>query len=567
MIGAPHAGAASLDNYTISNYGVDIYLDKDSSNRSVMHVTETITGQFPQTDQNHGLERVFVKEYDHHDTRLQLESVTDGQAKPLNYHWQGDALRIGDKDRFVHGEQTYVIKYSQHDVTRYYSDTHNDEFYWDVIGTEWRVPIQNAEVKVHIADALAAQLKGNHYCYTGATGARTMCQLQNSGTTYTTNVTNLQPGQGVTVAFGFAEATFAAYQKSMFQQLVEIWQIAQFALAAISMGLMGWILVRFTRSVNRMKEMGTIVPEYLPPKNASVSTAAKFVTPQGSVLSAQLIDLAVRHYIKLSEVKEKTLFSKAQYEIQVLKDIADLKWEEREILTDIFGIKPEVGATLNLKKLQNNTSYLGRTMNNDKDLDTLIKGEYALKQEDPALKSWLRKVAVILVVVSAATLSPFILVAAITAFVCSFTAFRLTDEGLALKRYLNGLKMYIKVGEEERLKALQSPEGAEKVQEIGDMNDPKKRIVLYERLLPYAILFGNEKQWSKALGDYYEQSGTQPGWYYSHSGAFNAAAFSSGIAGVGTAASSASSYSSSSGGSSGGGSAGGGGGGGGGGGW
>ena len=35
----------------------------------------------------------------------------------------------------------------------------------------------------------------------------------------------------------------------------------------------------------------------------------------------------------------------------------------------------------------------------------------------------------------------------------------LTDKGLALRRYLAGLKMYIEVAETERLKMLQSPEG------------------------------------------------------------------------------------------------------------
>ena len=96
--------------------------------------------------------------------------------------------------------------------------------------------------------------------------------------------------------------------------------------------------------------------------------------------------------------------------------------------------------------------------------------------------------------------------------------------------------------------------------------DEKKLIKLYERVLPYAVLFGQEKEWSKQIGHYYEQAGEQPDWY-SGAGAFSAIAFASGMSSLDTAASNASGYSSSSGGSSGGGFAGGGGGGGGGGGW
>ena len=148
-------------------------------------------------------------------------------------------------------------------------------------------------------------------------------------------------------------------------------------------------------------------------------------------------------------------------------------------------------------------------------------------------------------------------------FVLSF-GWSLTDKGLVLRRYLAGLKMYIGVAEAERLQMLQSPEGAEKVQ-VNASNE-KQLVKLYERVLPYAVLFGQEKKWSAQLGQYYEQVGEQPDWY-SGQGAFNAAAFAAGMNSLSSVASSASDYSSTSGGSTGGGFAGGGGGGGGGGGW
>jgi hypothetical protein len=86
-------------------------------------------------------------------------------------------------------------------------------------------------------------------------------------------------------------------------------------------------------------------------------------------------------------------------------------------------------------------------------------------------------------------------------------------------------------------------------------------VKLNEKLLPYAVLFGHEKEWAEELGRYYEELGQQPTWYAGH-GAFNAGLFASSIGSM--AASTASAYSSSSGGSSGGASSGGGGGGGGG---
>jgi uncharacterized membrane protein len=106
---------------------------------------------------------------------------------------------------------------------------------------------------------------------------------------------------------------------------------------------------------------------------------------------------------------------------------------------------------------------------------------------------------------------------------------------------------------------LQSPAGAERV--AVDVNDPRQKLDLYEKLLPYAVVFGQEKQWSAELAVLYTAVGAAgPYWYYG-TGAFDASSFS---AGIGSLSSAAMSSSSTSGGSGGGGSAGGGGGGGGG---
>ena len=62
---------------------------------------------------------------------------------------------------------------------------------------------------------------------------------------------------------------------------------------------------------------------------------------------------------------------------------------------------------------------------------------------------------------------------------------------------------------------------------------------LSERLLPYAALFGLEKQWSAVLGDYYARSGAEPDWYLG-TGAFNAAYFGATIASFSSSASTSS---------------------------
>ena len=213
--------------------------------------------------------------------------------------------------------------------------------------------------------------------------------------------------------------------------------------------------------------------------------------------------------------------------------------------------------------MQNNLSYTRRTFDDESNLSNLMEGKYDLREYNQTHGDTFKKRSKILLIIGIILLSPIILFASAVSFGMSKKKV-LTDKGLALRRYLAGLKMYIEVAETERLKMLQSPEGADKVKV--DTNDEKQLVKLYERVLPYAVLFGSEKEWTKQLGRYYEQVGSNPDWYYGQ-GVFNAAAFASGMSGLSSVASSVSSFSSSDGGSGGGGFTGGGGGGGGGGGW
>lgn len=591
VVGMPTtARALDTNNFTISSYDVQMTLGRDGDNRSTLSAKETIVAAFPDFDQNHGLERAFVKTYDGHDLSFNLTNVTDANGNALNYHWNGDNLRIGDGETYVHGLQTYVIAYTMRDVTRYYSDTGRDEFYWDVIGTDWQVPIASATVQLALDPALQAALTGNTACYQGASGSTATCQVQKTDNGFAVTAQNLQPGEGVTMAIGFNKGTFAAYQRSVVETLVALWIISQFILPLIAVVVVICCSVRWYRRLNRTKELGTIVPEYLPPKDVSVTTAARIAGPTASAMTAQLLDLAVRHYVKIYEVKEKTLFSPAEYEIEVIRDVSDLREEEQELLKDTFGnhpqvnlkelrkeelellqndfgILPAVGQRINLKELRNNPAYYKRTLNNKTDLDKLIQGKYGLRESDAGMKNWARRAMLINGSLAVLMLSiTWFFVAAVFYFM-STMPWRLTDKGLELKRYLEGLKMYISVAETERIQMLQSPEGAEKVRDVTSGTDSASLIKLYEKVLPYAVLFGQEKEWNKQLGRYYEAANASPDWYAGQNAVFNAAVFSSAMSSFSQANSYASSSSSGSGGSGGGGFSGGGGGGGGGGGW
>ena len=562
--------ARSTDNFTITKFDAEYLLSRDSDNRSKLETTWRITANFPP-NQNRGIAPVFVKKYDNHSTNFSLQSVTDENGKSLEYSWNDDELRIGNKNIYVEGEKTYIIKFTQRDVTKNYSNTGRDEFYWDVIGDEWRVPMENVQISVKLDEPLVAARQGKAFCYVGSRGSKTQCDLSEDKGRITVKIDKLSRQQGATVAVGFKSGTFSEYQETLMEKLIGIWHLMQILAYTIATPLTIFLIIRYRRLVGREKELKPIPPEYLPPEDISVLMSTYILKKydlfkvKGLPKVAQLLDLAVRHYIKIYEVKKSSLFSGAQYEIEIIKDLQELKAEEIEVIQDMFDSPyiPKPGQRLNLKNLQNNIKYMTRTRDDDKNLETLAREKYGLCEQNPEVKrimrGWFKRVLVLAVLF----LSPMLLVMSIM-IVFASRGWALTDKGLSLRRYLKGLKMYIGVAEVERLNILQSPEGAEKV--VVDVNDGKQLVKLYERVLPYAVLFGQEKNWSKQMGKYYEQVGEAPDWYVGQ-GTFNAVAFSSGLSGLSTAAGHASDYSSTSGGSSGGGFAGGGGGGGGGGGW
>ena len=557
--------ARSADNFTITKFNAEYSLSRDSDNRSKLETTWRITANFPP-NQNRGIAPVFVKKYDNHSTNFSLQSVTDENGTPLEYSWNDDELRIGNKNTYVEGEKTYIIKFTQRDVTKNYSNTGRDEFYWDVIGDEWRVPMENVQISVKLDESLVAARQGKAFCYVGSRGSTTQCDLSETENQITAKIDKLSRQQGVTVAVGFKSGTFSEYQETLMEKLIGIWHLMQILAYTIATPLVIFLIIRYRRLVGRDKELKPIPPEYLPPEDISVLMSTYILKKydpfkvKGLPKVAQLLDLAVRHYIKIYEVKKSSLFSGAQYEIEIIKDLQELKAEEIEVIQDMFDSSsvPEPGQRLNLKNLQNNIKYMTRTRDDDKNLETLAREKYGLCEQNPEVKrimrGWFKRVLVLAVLF----LSPMFLVMSIILAFAS-RGWSLTDDGLSLRRYLEGLKIYIGVAEAERLNILQSPEGAEKI--VVDVNDRKQLVKLYERVLPYAVLFGQEKNWSKQMGKYYEQVGEAPDWYVGQ-GVFNAVAFSSGLSGLSTAAGHASDYSSTSGGSSGGGFAGGGGGGG-----
>ena len=539
LLGASSAMAArsntsDTNNFTIINYNVRLELGRDRNNHSTLKTTETITADFPP-DQNHGITRQFVKKYDGHATNFTLESVKDEHGVDLEYHQNGNTLRVGNKNAYVSGTKTYVITYTQRDVTRYYSDTQKDEFYWNAIGVDSPVPVVSATVTLKLDAALAGKAKTNIQCYYGALQAKNTCESTVSGAEYSLRANNLGRYQGVTIALGFEPGTFAAYQPSLRERLPNIILTGMAAMFGVGIVVLAFCSRKWKKKfAEELAQAAAIrrqpvAPEYVPPADRSVveSIAVLGWHNFGKALSAQVVDWAVRHIIEIRQ----TGTGKHDYMFVVKKSFAGTTKHERTLAASIFGNDLAVGTERTFRQIkQKSYSVSSRFLS----LCRRIKrGELFLysRKEVSFYTAWLSAslafvVAIFLIILwlsgddaEGGNISPLAAIAcagaailnvAIAAIMSRCAQNRLSVQGEELKRYLRGLKLYINAAEADQLRMLQSPEGADKVGDVASDNGALVR--LYERCLPYAIIFGCEREWNKRLGQLYEESNESPDW-------------------------------------------------------
>lgn len=319
---------------------------------------------------------------------------------------------------------------------------------------------------------------------------------------------------------------------------------------------------------------GVVIPEYLPPKDIDIAVSSVICSRALAWTSVMIVDFAVRHNIQIIDNGEE----KARKKIYTLRLISldKLNAVEKLVVEAFFGDNLLIGSEYQIKANKNDYGLTRKLNKVYKQVTTQVNDEgYYIKNKKIYLTMsiiatiiFVQSIIIFLIFIdfnSAVAVLMIGIFASMFGFIVINISKPLSKKGRELADYLDGLKMYIKIAEADRIKVLQSPQGVSR--QSVNVNDGGAVLRLYERVLPYAVLFGIEKEWTEVLGKYYEQQNIEPDWYSAPS-AFNAIMFASAMSSFSTSVAASSTYtSSSSGGSSGGGFSGGGGGGGGGGGW
>ncbi len=475
-------------------------------------------------------------------------SVTD--AKNYDYPYSISTkqseiiLKIGDPNRTIQGKHVYAISYEVAGAISYFSD--HDELYWNVTGNGWDVSIDESVATV----ILPQEISGKEIriaCFTGQIGSTggscdTSYDEKNRSVQVKTRFP-LAPGEGLTVAIGFPKGVVAVLEP---KEYVPFWDSfwGRVLLGLIILAAILWYIVlplvlpilwwRYGRDPS--PSVGEATAWFEPPKgrNGRLLTPAETGTlvderADTADITAAIIDMARRGYLRIVEKK------KGDIELEkVTRRVNDdeLQPYEEILLEGLF--KDEDAVTLK-------SSSLVKVMADTK------RALYASAMAEGFFPKNPETIRTTFSVASAVALvtGNFLLFLSILFF--GYHMPRKTFIGAQAATIARSLKNFII--SQERQFTFQA-----------------EKQLLFEKMLPFAIVFGVEKIW---IARFAQMHLSRPQWYRGYSADhFNAGAFtdsmrsmSTGISRAATPTSSSRGFSSGfSGGSSGGGGGGGGGG-------
>ena len=550
---------ASAQDFYFKDFTADYYLTKLEDGTSNLHVKEVLTAVFPMAYQNHGITRTIPYTNQGGDnktvantTALNLTVLRNGVPENISKITTDDGyytVYIGDADKYVNGEQVYTLEYDYTDViTEFDVNGANvsgvegvekilQELYWDTNGTGWKQEFESLTARLHVSADIYKQMDPTAWCYVGSYGEKGQdrCTVTPTEDGFIFTTILLGAGENLTFAVDFAPGTFRVILEKNYILVV---------ILAVTIVLVTCFFIRKYLKWRRVAKPQYdlykslfVAPQYQPPADSSVRVAEGeqiYVKRTKSSYVATLLELAVSKKITIRKAENK---KKYEWTVELNTDPKELAGPQEKMLSILNGKSGlKQGDEIPIQK-HKATKYLADCAEDytDNAIRTLEKGGYL--QSDSTDND--KRISIIATVVFTTIVVLFMVVVMFQDLIERFVdnvvipspnaiivgvnfipitigvlaVFSMivgnalerrmikkykkyTKSGIKLARHLEGLELYIKMAEADRLKFLQSVEGAD--------TSNAGIVKLYEKLLPWASLFGAEESWMEELAKYYE---------------------------------------------------------------
>ena len=520
------AGPASAQrSLRITDFTAAVAVNRDAS----IDVTEAITAEF--TGSWNGIYRTVPVDYRtpqgfNWTLRLSDQVASDLAGNPLKLEVSRERHYIKHKI-WVSGardaSKSIAFHYKARNGLRYFED--HDELYWNVTGDEWDVPIEAASAVITLpAGATGVRATAFNGPY-GATSKDAEVVVQ--GTTVQVRMPKpLAFREGLTVVVGWDKGLVdqpSGADKAM-GFLASNWPLA---LPIPVFACMLWLWSVRGRDPRRRP----ITVQYEPPENLTPAEAGALVDYRADMrdITATLVDLAVRGYIRIEEVEDPVLFglfNRDDFAFHLLKPRAEwggLATHERLVLQGVFEDGDDIVRLSDLKnQFYRHLGGIKRSITGE----LIEKGLY---RSDPTKtrSSWiiLALITGFVTIVTGSIIGarfsltpvPFVVAGIVIALIIGIFGYHMparTIPGARAQEQLLGFSEFMeRVDKEKYRHIIRTPE-------------------MFEKFLPFAMAFGVENRWAKAFQHIYTQP---PTWYGgSNFSSFDAGRFSSRLSSMST---------------------------------
>jgi len=504
-------------SWRIADFQDDIYIEPNGSAMVKEHINLVFIGQW------HGIHRTIPVEYPglrgtNYTLFLNISAVTDGAGSKLKYE---SKISSGYRDlkiyipNAVDTTRTVEIDYLVRNGIRYFED--HDEFYWNVTGNDWPVPIDHAQAHVYLPENAAGKLRAQ--AFTGAYGsAQRDATSEIGGANAVFETKNPLPMRG-----GMTIDIFMP--KGILKEPGPIarffWFLGSNPVVFLPFVTFGVMFALWWNKGRDPDPGRSVAPMYEPPPGMSPAETGALlddkVHPRD--ITSTIVDLAVRGYVKIEETVETNLliFHSKDYIFHSLKprgEWGNLAPHEQVMLENIF-----TGAEQTRLSSLKNRFYTAIPVI-QQDIKTALKnkGMYLLDPDSANGYS-----------VGAAVLIALAFIAA------PFLGYQAMFNSILLLVVCGAISLVIWWLFAREMSARTIQGGRTRIAVLGFqefMNrvdaDRLRRMPpeTFEKFLPYAMALGVEHHWAQAFAGIIQ---SPPSWYVSPNGmtGFNPVFFSS----------------------------------------
>jgi len=500
--------------FTIKRYEVAVVVNADAS----LDISEKIRVHF--TEQRHGIFRFIPYKYQLQTVALGTEKAhrpleTGSEAHTLveNIKVEGwkyqvsnegnyKVIKIGSADKYVDGDQQYVIRYRMLNAVNFFNDF--SELYFNVIGDKWPTTVDSVHFSVTLYKTLPTV--PDYFVATGPYGStenHTFSQWHGTSVFAGVSTKALSAYEGITVGIRFPKG-FLVQPDYRFRGIH--WLLLPLAI----FGLLLYVWKRWGKD-----EGITIQTEYYPPANISPSISGYIIDDRLNRrdLTALVPYWGAGGYLQVNEIENTSLFGLVktkEYEFVKLKELLpEAMGFEKTLFNGIF----QLGDRAQLKDLKN---VLYKTMAMaKKELEQEVrKSEYYVKGTREVGAAFIIVAMLLGVYGFSSVVNEFyeslwygvaLIASAVLFLVFGLLMGKRTRKGTLLYQKLAGFKEFICLVEKDRLREFL-----------------KQDEHYFDKILPYAVVFNVADSWKDKLEGL---DIPPPTWYTGHYNNFNTGNF------------------------------------------